>query len=64
VLKTNETLIELSLSDNNIRIEVAKTIGESLKLNTTLTQLNLYHNKIGIQGEPPAGVHWRIIKNK
>jgi hypothetical protein len=39
-------------------------IVEALKTNTTLTNLNLGWNHIGFEGEPPAGVHCRSIKNK
>jgi len=41
---------KLKLNDNKIGVEETKIISDSLKHNTTLTELSLYQNSIGVDG--------------
>ena len=43
--------------DNNIGDEGGKAIGEALKVNTSLTSIGLYGNKIGVEGERQSERH-------
>lgn len=49
-LKTNTTLVDLSLHYNSIGDEGAKAFAEALKNNSSLVRLNLLHNEIALAG--------------
>jgi len=49
-LKSTTTLVNLDLSENNLRNEGAEVLAEALKQNRTLKRLNLAHNDIGVEG--------------
>lgn len=50
VLKFNETLTSIDLSNNEIEEDRAKLIAEALKVNETLTSIDLSDNEIGEEG--------------
>ena len=49
-LKTNTTVTELGLSDNNLGAEGAAALANALQTNTTLKVLHLTHNNLGADG--------------
>ncbi|CAE7280729.1 NLRC3, partial [Symbiodinium necroappetens] len=49
-LKTNSTLISISLESNRIGVEGCKAIAEALKTNSTLISISLESNDIGVEG--------------
>ena len=49
-LKSNSTLIYLSLNSTNIHVKGAKAIAEALKQNSTLSILHMHRNMIGDEG--------------
>jgi len=49
-LKTNSTLVELNINENNLGDEGAKALAEGLKANKTLKSLDLSLNYIGDEG--------------
>ena len=52
----SEYLVDsIYLNDNKIGDEGAKAIGEALKVNTSLTEIDLGHNKIGTEGAKAIG---------
>ena len=50
LLKSNTTITDLNLNENNLKDVGAKAIAEALKVNTTLKVLDLSLNYIGDEG--------------
>src|ERR1700729_2155198 len=50
LLKDNDTITNIYLSDNQIGDEGAKAIADALKVNNNITDIDLAYNQIGTEG--------------